>query len=124
MIDKKILLGNLNAFYGQLLTNNQQKILNFYCCHDLSLGEIAENLHISRQAVYDTIKRAEKQLMEYERKLKLLDKFSNAKDKINSLRELLDNLSIDLENNLETKYILDKINEMKNLTSQILDESF
>jgi predicted DNA-binding protein YlxM (UPF0122 family) len=46
-----------------------------YYNDDLSLTEIAEAEGISRQGVHDTVKRAEKQLEEYEEKLGLLKLF-------------------------------------------------
>ncbi len=124
MIEKKIMLGNLNAFYGQLLTKKQQEILSLYCIHDLSLGEIAENLNISRQAVYDTINRSEKLLVNYENKLKLLDKFLNTKDRLNNLLDFLDKFGTGIEENFDEKFILKNIEEIKKLTTEVLDDSF
>ena len=46
-----------------------------YYLDDFSLGEIAEQFEVSRQAVYDNIKRTEAMLEEYENKLQLLEKF-------------------------------------------------
>lgn len=91
-MEKKIKIGNLYDFYGQLLTEKQQEILNLYCMHDLSFGEIAEELGISRQGVYDTIKRAEKILDEYESKLELLKRFNNREVIINHVMSELDTL--------------------------------
>ncbi len=39
------------------------------------MGEIAENYEVSRQAVYDNIRRTEKILEEYETKLQLFQRF-------------------------------------------------
>lgn len=123
MIEKKIRLGNLYAFYGNLLTDKQQDILNLYCIHDLSLGEISENLGISRQAVYDTIKRSRKTLLDYEDKLGLLSKFTNTKVKVNKLLKTIDDFSINLNNEYDKKYVLNEIDEFKKLLLEILDES-
>ncbi|MCG7407528.1 putative DNA-binding protein [Paenibacillus sp. ACRRX] len=62
-------------FYDQLLTEKQQTFLKCYFQDDFSLGEIAAEFGISRQAVYEHIKRAEQTLETYESKLQLLVKF-------------------------------------------------
>jgi predicted DNA-binding protein YlxM (UPF0122 family) len=41
----------LSDFYSELLTNRQQEVIKYYYEQDLSLGEIAENLHITRQGI-------------------------------------------------------------------------
>ncbi|MDO4563649.1 MAG: sigma factor-like helix-turn-helix DNA-binding protein [Clostridia bacterium] len=70
---KNLKYGALLGIYGSLLTAKQYDILESYYDDDLSLGEIAENLDISRQGVRDFIKRGEAQLDEYEQKLRLLE---------------------------------------------------
>ena len=55
-------INELMPFYLRLLTERQQEILKLYFYEDLSLTEIAENLNISRNGVYDTLKKAEKSL--------------------------------------------------------------
>ncbi|ABR48899.1 putative helix-turn-helix protein, YlxM/p13 family protein [Alkaliphilus metalliredigens QYMF] len=77
MIEKTIQISMLYDFYNQLLTQKQREMVDLYHNQDLSLSEIAEEFEISRQAVYDTIKRTEKILYDYEEKLKLLDLFTN-----------------------------------------------
>ncbi|MGO4370630.1 putative DNA-binding protein [Paenibacillus sp. YIM B09110] len=61
-------------FYEPLLTEKQQTFLKYYFHDDFSLGEIAAEFGISRQAVYDNVKRAEQALEGYESKLNLLAK--------------------------------------------------
>ncbi len=59
----------LNGFYGKLLTDKQREMLELFNDFDLSLAEIAEQFGVSRQAVRDSIQRAEKALLEFEEKL-------------------------------------------------------
>lgn len=63
-------------------------MFTLYYYDDLSLGEIAENLNITRQAVYDNIKRAEKLLKNYEDKLHLVEKFLKQQEKIRQTKTL------------------------------------
>lgn len=53
-------------FYGKLLTPKQLLYLTDYYFEDLSLSEIAENNAISKNAVYDSIKKAVSELERYE----------------------------------------------------------
>ena len=45
--------------YGDLLTDKQRECYDLHYNEDLSLSEIAEQLSISRQGVWDNIRRAE-----------------------------------------------------------------
>ena len=63
--------------YGGLLTEKQRAFLEFYYNDDLSLAEIAENEGITRQGVYDIVKRAKDQLVNYEKKLLINERFQN-----------------------------------------------
>lgn len=123
MFEKKIKLGNLYAFYGNLLTEKQQEILRLYCIDDLSLGEISENLGISRQAVYDTLKRSKRILEDYEEKLGLLSKFSNTRNKVNQLLRSIDGFSRFIDNDYDKKHISNEIDKIKESLVEILDES-
>lgn len=73
-LEKTTHIISLIDLYGDLLTKKQQDYLNFYYEEDLSLSEIAEELGVSRNAVYDQIRRATKILEDYEAKLHLLEK--------------------------------------------------
>lgn len=59
----------LADYYGEMLTENQRKFLEYYYNDDLSLSEIAQNEGITRQGVRDAVKRAEAQLFDMEKKL-------------------------------------------------------
>jgi predicted DNA-binding protein YlxM (UPF0122 family) len=70
-LDKTNRINLLFDFYRALLTEKQQVFLQCYFHDDLSLGEIAAEFEISRQAVYEHIRRAELVLEEYEAKLNM-----------------------------------------------------
>jgi predicted DNA-binding protein YlxM (UPF0122 family) len=74
VLEKTNRINLLVDFYEPLLTEKQRTFLKLYVHDDFSLGEIAENFEISRQAVYEHIKRAEQALEDYEGKLALLAK--------------------------------------------------
>jgi hypothetical protein len=85
----------LNDFYGALLTEKQRRILKDYYENDFSLSEIADDMNTTRQAVYDLIKRAEHQLLQYEAKLGLLEKFRTTHGNLEKVCELLEDDEID-----------------------------
>ena len=89
MLEKTTRMNYLFDFYQALLTEKQRNYMSLYYLDDFSLGEIAEQYEVSRQAVYDTIKRTEAVLEEYEKKLLLLDKFSKRLAFIKELRSHL-----------------------------------
>ncbi|OYW72759.1 MAG: DNA-binding protein [Aerococcus viridans] len=70
-IQKTNEINSLLTFYGDLLTEKQRVYIELYYAEDYSLGEIAENFDVSRQAVYDNIRRTEKSLLKYENHLHL-----------------------------------------------------
>ncbi|MFT9337085.1 MAG: YlxM family DNA-binding protein, partial [Lentilactobacillus hilgardii] len=68
-LEKTNYINSLFEFYEPLLTKKQANYIQLYYADDFSLGEIAEEYEISRQAVYDNIRRSEKILQQYEDKL-------------------------------------------------------
>ncbi len=64
--------------------------MQLYYLDDWSLGEIAEEFKVSRQAVYDNIKRTETMLEEYEAKLKLFSKFDERAKLIQKLKTAIE----------------------------------
>ncbi|MBQ7642063.1 MAG: DNA-binding protein [Acholeplasmatales bacterium] len=65
----------LYDIYGNLLTDKQRLYFEDYYYMDLSLAEIAENYNISRNAVFDQIKRASEALYNYEALMHLNKKY-------------------------------------------------
>ena len=58
----------LYDYYGDLLTDRQKECFEMRYYQDLSLGEIGEELGISRQGVHDNLSRAEALLRNMEAK--------------------------------------------------------
>ena len=65
-IDRRVELGLLMDFYGPLLSERIAEIMSMYVLEDYGLSEIAQEKGISRQGVYDAVRRGESQLMELE----------------------------------------------------------
>jgi len=87
-VDRIIERGILYDFYGELLTDHQKEVYEGLVYNDMSLGEIAGEYNISRQAAHDLIKRCDKILENYENRLHLIKKFESIKsgiEKINSI---------------------------------------
>ena len=109
----------LYDFYGQLLTKKKQAVMELYHEENLSLAEIAAEFNISRAAVYDSLKKAEKTLKEYEEKIGLLEKFMKTKEAIEKIDERIDDIADKYRNNEElvkelnnVKFIISKLEEV------------
>ncbi|GCF92170.1 UPF0122 protein [Enterococcus florum] len=86
-IEKTNRMNGLFEFYATLLTEKQMNYMELYYADDFSLGEIAEEYSVSRQAVYDNIKRTEKILEDYERKLHLFSDYMVREEQLDELAE-------------------------------------
>ena len=76
----------LYDFYGELLTQTQKSIYEDVVMNDLSYSELAREYGISRQGVFDMMKRCDKKLEDFEKKLKLVEKFENAREKVATIQ--------------------------------------
>ncbi|WP_414046620.1 putative DNA-binding protein [Macrococcus equi] len=86
---KTMRMNYLFDFYQALLTDKQRNYLERYYLLDESLSEIAETFQVSRQAVYDNIRRTDDLLEEYESKLGLYKKFQLRQSIIEEMNEVL-----------------------------------
>lgn len=98
-MDKIFFLTMLYDFYAELLTDKQKDIFELYYLNDLSLYEISSQYNISRQAVADIIKRTEKSLLHYEKKLSLVEKHLNQKKFIEKTINNIENIISDNSSN-------------------------
>ena len=80
-LDEFNYINELFDTYGGLLSESQQQMLEQYYVFNLSLGEIAEELNISRAAVQDALKKGIQKCKKFEEELHLLEK----KNKINNI---------------------------------------
>ena len=96
-LEERIELSLLYDFYGALLKENQQRMFEASILEDYNFTEIAEEEGISRQGAYDAIKRASRQLRDYEKKLGLVARFEKQKELVKELREVLKQLQIPQE---------------------------
>jgi predicted DNA-binding protein YlxM (UPF0122 family) len=94
------------SWYGGLLTDRQREVVSSYYDYDLSLGEIAENIGITRQAVLDCLHKACLILDEYESKLGNYVRSTRITDALNGVKELIDEGKTE-----EAKAAIDEIKE-------------
>ncbi len=87
--------------YRELLTDKQNQYLSLYYEEDFSLSEIAEDLDVSRNAVFDNLKRAVKSLEDYEMKLGLLEKHKERVKLIDKIEEETKKKHEDIDEYLE-----------------------
>ena len=72
-------------FYGELLTDKQRECCDLHYNEDLSLSEIAEQLGISRQGVWDNIRRAESAMQDIEEKTGLIRRFEGTRQTLKKI---------------------------------------
>ncbi len=108
--------------YGNMLTDKQRDLIDLYYNEDLSLGEIAQHEHITRQGVRDSIKRGEGFLLELEQKLGLLKKYQSLQECFgeiynlsNEIYEISDNLKYSIQ-------ITDNAERIRELAKENLDD--
>ncbi len=88
-LEEIVKLSYLYDFYGPLLKEKNREIFEEYVLNDLSLSEIAGQYGITRQGVYDIVKRCTGNLEIYEEKLKLFERFQQAKKRLERLEEMV-----------------------------------
>lgn len=119
-IEKIVEVSILFDFYKQLLTEKQREVVSFYYDEDYSLGEISENLNISRQAVYDTLKRSEKVLKDYEDKLGFVKRLNEKSRYIEDIYEETLNIENNLIQNRDCDDIIPSVEKLKEICRELL----
>jgi len=99
-LDKSVEIGTLCAFYGGLLTQKQQDALRLYYEEDLSLGEIAEELEVSRQNVHELITRSAQKLRKYEAALGSMKRAEESARQLKHALSLMESIRTANENDL------------------------
>lgn len=100
-LEKSIRINNLLDQYGKLLTIHQMEVLSLYYQMDLSLSEISEQLNISRNGVYDAIKKGINLLEKYESKLHLVQKKEELDAYFESLKQKCSKEELEIINKIE-----------------------
>lgn len=122
MIKKVIQIGILFDFYGKLLSESQYMAIELYYIHDLSLSEIGFELNISRQGVYDTLRRAEDKLYEYENVMGLVNLFNFNRNEIDKVYGFVDMIEKEAQF-IDNEKILGKTQKIKIILEKIIDNS-
>lgn len=119
-IEKMVEVGFLFEQYKGLLTDKQREIVSLYYEEDYSLGEISENLNVSRQGVYDTLKRSEKILNEYESKLNLVYKYKEQEKFIKDIKDKIVDIKQDLLQNKDCANLIPKLENIEDVCREML----
>lgn len=118
-MDKILEQSLLYDFYGELLTSHQKEIYEDFVLNDLSLGEIAQEREISRQGVYDIVKRCNRQLSGYEEKLRLVEKFLDTKKKVEEIHRQAQTI---LGSRTDQGKVLACVEKIESISNEILEE--
>ena len=119
-IEKMIEVVLLFEQYKELLTEKQREIVSLYYEEDYSLGEISENLNVSRQGVYDTLKRSEKILRDYEDKLGLVSKLNEQEELVRNLKNKIVDIKQDLLHNIDCANLIPKLENIEDICREML----
>lgn len=118
VMEKIVEQGLLYDFYGELLTEHQRSVYEDVVYNDMSLTEIAEQYGISRQGVHDLLRRCDKLLAEYEEKLHLVKKFTEAGKTIAKIDALAEE-----GKKLPERACRERLDQIRELTAKLM-ESF
>jgi predicted DNA-binding protein YlxM (UPF0122 family) len=118
-MEKLVRIGILIDFYGKLLSEKQYQVMDLYYLNDFTLSEIGEELGVSRQSVFDTLKRSEEKLDSYENELGLVAKFYSSQDTIREIRKIAAEI-YEIGKKEANKKIMDKAISIEERISRIL----
>ena len=119
---KNLEISLLMDFYGEMLTEKQREVIDYYYNDDLSLGEIAANEGITRQGVRDSIKRAEFQLLEMEERLGLAKRFREIQGGLEQIMESARRIQEYNDQYLYSHKITEGIQKISGIVQKLYDE--
>ena len=108
----------LYDFYGELLSAHLKSVYEDVVNNDMSYSEIARLNNISRQGVYDMVRRCDKILEEYEEKLMLVHKFMKAQEQVQKIKECAD----ELKTMNSDERLAGRIEDIVNYSDKILED--
>ncbi len=89
MFEKNLKFAYLIDIYGSLLDKTTAAVMTAYYEDDLSLSEIALDVGISRQGVWQMIQKGKKELTFYEERLALYERESKIDEAVSLLQDTL-----------------------------------
>lgn len=114
-LTERLTIVRLIEAYGGLLTPRQRHLLRLYYLDDLSLGEVAAQLKVTRQAVFDSVRRSVEELNRLEGSLRLLataDHASRHNAQIARRLEALERAVARLAGDIDEKILSEICNEI------------
>lgn len=107
-LERTMRMNYLYDFYQSLLTEKQQKYIELYYLEDFQFSEIAEEMNVTRQAVYDNLKRSRDLIEQYEEALGMFKNFNMRLELYGELKvKLGDNMTDDIRKIIEKLEKLD-----------------
>ena len=119
---KNLEIALLFDFYGDMLTEKQQEVIELYYNEDLSLAEIAAHSHITRQGVRDVIVRAEAYLTEIEDKTGLIRRFHTMQGQLREVADCAGRILALNDEHLNSQELEDLAGRIKSLADTLIQE--
>lgn len=79
----------LYDFYGELLTEHQREVYEAVVLEDYSVSEVAAERGISRQGIHDLVRRVDRLLEGYEKRLGLVSRFIRIREQVSRINEMV-----------------------------------
>lgn len=108
--------------YGGLLTDKKKRVMEMYHEDDMSLSEIAEELEVSRAAVHDSLRSAERLLRSYEDKLGILDDYLRKEKLADELRTHISEARELLAKDMAEQKSKDELDRCLAKAAELIDE--
>jgi UPF0122 protein GK1195 len=108
--------------YGGLLTDKKKRVMEMYHEDDMSLSEIAEELEVSRAAVHDSLRSAERLLCSYEDKLGILADYLLKEKLADELRTYISEARDLLAKDMAERKSKDELDRYLAKAAELIDE--